>query len=383
MGFFDLFKTRKKQQPEMSQKELFSYTKTEIKQKERERIEEIKSRARHLIEEIKNELPALKNINLEGYKVEEKARTIVKGNLEAFIRQLKRLENSLQNLLQRNYDSLQNLANEAESIIKEFEKNTAMNFEKATFLIGKELQDVAKSIASFEKDIERLVKKNKDIIDAGEAIARIENLKQNIKEKNQAREQIQNEIKEIEHRIEQNNAEQKALQEKLEKTKQSKEYKEKQEKKQQLAKKQEEKKRNIHYLKELIDLKRLAGIFHFSQDKMDVINEMKRNFLSAYDKYKDDEIPDMITSLENKQVIKRKINDIEKLDKEITNLSNSLPKKDEVSVIKEKQKHNEAEKPRLQEEKNKLKKKEQEISEEIKDLRKQEDKELKSLKEYI
>ncbi len=116
---------------------------------------------------------------------------------------------------------------------------------------------------------------------------------------------------------------------------------------------------------------------------MDVINEMKRNFLSAYDKYKDDEIPDMITSLGNKQVIKRKINDIEKLDKEITNLSNSLPKKDEVSVIKEKQKHNEAEKPRLQEEKNKLKKKEQEISEEIKDLRKQEDKELKSLKEYI
>ncbi len=156
MGFFDLFKTRKKQQPEMSQKELFSYTKTEIKQKERERIEEIKSRARHLIEEIKNELPALKNINLEGYKVEEKARTIVKGNLEAFIRQLKRLENSLQNLLQGNYDSLQKLANQSESLIKEFEKNTAMNFEKATFLIGKELQDVAKSIASFEKDIERL-----------------------------------------------------------------------------------------------------------------------------------------------------------------------------------------------------------------------------------
>ncbi len=351
----------------MSNQELLSYAKKQIDQKQASLLDELKSTIKALLEELGDEISNLEEINIDEIKAEEKTKIIVKGNLESFIRELKRLRKNLQQFLEKEED-IENFAQEAHSLLKDFEERTAMNFEKATFLVGKELHEVAKSISSFFKYIDKFKKKNKYFIEAIQIINTIAELNKAKKQKKEAEADLDENIQHIENLVKEIDNKQEEFKKKIEQIRNSPEHKKLLQRKEELKKKHKLEKDKLNELKELINLKRLASIFHFSQKEMSVINEMKTDFYSAYDKYGKHKILDMTSGNKNKETITDKIKEIETIREEIKQLSNSLPEKDKIEEIKEQQDRLKKDKARQLEEKDKLKKKKAHLNEEIKEI---------------
>src|SRR3989338_11262320 len=155
MGIFNLFKKEKpiREVRKVSLNEINEVIlkkKQEIKADETDVVNLIKSRVNSLIIEFESEILAINQINLSEKKVEEKTKLIVGENLDRFLVHLKKLKNNLEDM---GNGGIQDLIKNLDLNIHEFKNKSYMNFEKATFLIGKELGDVMKSIKTFYMDL--------------------------------------------------------------------------------------------------------------------------------------------------------------------------------------------------------------------------------------
>jgi chromosome segregation ATPase len=385
MGLFDIFKRKKKAketgEERLSPEKLVSLRERQSKEKHWEAIGKAKERILSLTKELDGEIAAIERVNLDDKKVEEKIRSIVKGNLESFLKQVKKLKQSLEELAESEFESIQGIASEADSLLKDFEKKSYMGFEKATYLVGKELGDVVKSISSFFKDMKKIVDNYKDLIHASDAIERIKSINEDIAGKQRAKAEMEKEIEDIEKKEKNSEKEHRGLTRQIEEIKKSNEYREKQEKKKELESRKGKLKQEVSVLKGLIDLKRLAGIFHSSEKQMAVIKELKDDFHAAFEKYKAEKILDMTSEAENKDEIRKKIEEISRLKQEIKEISGLISGKDEIAEIKARQEQLDTEKNLLAQDKEKLHKKKEQIIDDIKELEAEHRKKVRILRE--
>lgn len=248
--------------------------KAELERKESQVTDLVKSRLKQLISETEHHVQILETINLENKKVEDKIKFIVKENLFHYIKYLKSFIETLSKLEDKNFLESLNRA------FSDFNRKSEPAFQKATFLIGKELGDVKQSISNFFKDSKTILDENKDLNNSA-ILKQIENKFNSVQNTEKSEKQIANRLAEIESNLKDKANAIKILENEIENARKTEKYLANLKKIEENEKSREEIKKQAIKLREIIDFKNLAGIFHTNEKKMRQIKEYNENFLSA------------------------------------------------------------------------------------------------------
>ena len=316
MGIFDFF--RKKQTQEKKQEIKFEDINNWIfSEKERIRTEQqapkkqIEYALKILIEEIELGLPALKRIDLKERKEHERAKLIVLENLDKFIHLLERLIQDLKIISEK---SLEELVNKINLTFSKFDKQSSMNFQKATFLVGKELEGIQQKVSKFFSEFSRVIKENEQRFKRGKLVLEIEGELSKFKKEEKTKEEISLFIEVIKEQINQSEKKIKELDKRINLLKNTEEYTKQSESKQELQILKKDLINEINSLKESIDFKLLSGVYHSIETQMKIIKEFKENFKEALEKYSKEEFLELVNIKEiNQEAIKRKIENIEEI----------------------------------------------------------------------
>ncbi|MBS3092863.1 hypothetical protein J4466_05595 [Candidatus Pacearchaeota archaeon] len=319
MGIFNLFKKEKpiREVRKVSLNEINEVIlkkKQEIKADETDVVNLIKSRVNSLIIEFESEILAINQINLSEKKVEEKTKLIVGENLDRFLVHLKKLKNNLEDM---GNGGIQDLIKNLDLNIHEFKNKSYMNFEKATFLIGKELGDVMKSIKTFYMDLNNIFKENKELIETFNLFGRVEKSVEEITKLEEMKNKMSIHIESFEIAGKKSKNDIENLKKKIEYTKESKEYKDKMVKIMEVKTKNDELKKEIDDLRVMIDFKELSGIHHSIKEHMSIINNYRNNFYTAFENDNGKSLLEII----GKNKINDRINKIIEDQKEISKSS--------------------------------------------------------------
>ncbi|MBI2047028.1 hypothetical protein HYT26_02600 [Candidatus Pacearchaeota archaeon] len=226
--------------------------------------------------ELKGHISTLRNISLDGKKEPERLKFIVKENLYHYISCLQKLADELENLtIDRNY--LERIS----IIFENFRKNSINAFEKATILIGKEMDDARNSIKAFSENFNSIITQNKDAFEREKTANQLKNLMLKLEDEKNAGLQIENSLQNMEENLKGLEKQRTEKEKKLEEIKNSSEYKELLEEKEKLRGRTGELDKEIFSLKQELDLKYLSKYFHYEKEKSQILKEYIENFKSA------------------------------------------------------------------------------------------------------
>jgi hypothetical protein len=270
----------------------------EIKDKEKEVFVLIKDRAALFVKGLDEKVRVLENIDIESKKVEERIKLIVRGNLNKYIDHVKSLIENIDNLKEKEKEEKEEKPGEKEEkeeklekfiirinkIFSDFDKKSYMSYQKATFLIGKEMGDIKKGIIDFSKYLTKTFDKNKDIIDSSKIISFIKLKLKQIDVNNKTIDRADERIKFLDKKTKDINEKIKKILEEIEKIKRSESYVENLKKQEEIKSDEKELEREIYKLKEMIDFKILGNIFHVDGKKMNIIKSHKEGFQTAFQK---------------------------------------------------------------------------------------------------
>ena len=293
MGFWDFFWSKDREKEEsrfekISIEEIESWLSNKKKQIEGQRenfLKIIRERVYLLIQELEEEVSVLKKIDVEERKVEEKIKLIVKENLLNYIAHLEKLISELKAI-----DKEGDITEKINSLFSNFKKRSSVSFEKATFLIGKELERVIESIAAFFKDLKNTFKENKDLIDQSKIISLIEAEMEEFYRLKKTGLEIEENISEYNEKIGNLDNNIKIKKEEIEKIKKSEKFIEESKKKEEIETKKEEIEKDINELREILDFKSLANFYHIFEKEMNIIKEHRENFKQAFQKTRGEDI---------------------------------------------------------------------------------------------
>jgi len=328
MGFLDflknIFKTEEveKEIQKVTFSELDEYInnkKIENNEKKQIFLRQITTKIKELIENLSEKSEALKEININDKKAEERVKFIVKENLEKYKHYLKKLIENLKELTE------DNLITNLNNIFNDFEKKSHISYEKATFLIGKELGQTRDAIVNFSISLQKIIKENKPLIDESKQIAEIEKKFKELNESNKTETSQKNKVNEIHQKIQDSNDKLRNIHENIEDLKQNKEYQDEKQQEKQIAEKNDLVEIEIFQLKELINFKELANICHSSEKDMETIKKYKSNFQKAYLENKDKIINLLEESKLQSPEMYKKINTISRKHEEIDELKKNMP----------------------------------------------------------
>ena len=352
MGIFDFFKKKKPEIEQIEEKISFEDSfkwidekKQEIKDNQKQGQKQINEEVLGLLEELKDKIKVLKEIDLEDKKAPERVKLIVIENLHRFIDYLEKLMDNLEKLDSNSDLDLKDLINKINSVFSEFEKKSLTSFQKSTFLIGKELGEVRDSNVKFFKSFNKIVLENKSSIEQSKTISIIEKRLSEIEDLEKIESENEQEIEKIEDQIVELDNKINKLTEEIENKKKSKEYIEQIESKKEFEKEKTRLVTEMQKLKEIIDFKALAKTYHSIEGKMRLVKEYKDNFKETYEKYDSEKLVDLVDIKEiDKKTIGEKIEVIKEIKQKIDN-----NKIEDSSMIKELEKEIDYEKRKIQE----------------------------------
>jgi len=315
MGIFDFFRKKRKTEESDVQKIAFEDIEDWIfdKKNESRSLEEaygkkIFSRISELRMELSSEIEVLKKINVDEMKERDKIKAVVKQGLEAFIQSVERLNDRLAQV-----KSSASIVNEVNKIFVDFKKRTQKSYERATYLIGREIAAVDSSIEQFFKDTEVIIKEegalgesSNDIRAVEDLYGKILDLRKQIEEVNLENEQLGKQIAEKKELIE-------GELKQIDAIKNSEGYKEQMRNRAALDLKKETLDNYFVRLRKLSDFKALTRFYHASEKKMNLIKKFKTDFRLSFEekngedllglfqeaKIPHDEIPELMGKINN------------------------------------------------------------------------------------
>ncbi|MDP3027546.1 MAG: hypothetical protein Q8N63_07615 [Nanoarchaeota archaeon] len=323
MGIFDFFK-KKKTEPEIQSisfeeiKESLSKKRQEIEEKQREPKKQIEESLSELIKGLEESMVVLENVSLKDKKAMEREKLIVKQNLNNFIYYLEKLISDLKEL---NLGYFETLINDINALFSEFEKKSIISFQKSTYLIGEELGGVRDNIARFFRSFNGVVKENKFLIEQMKTISaikeklnEIEGLKKIEYENKEIIISIEDKIKSLYNKIQEKKEE-------IASIKRSQEYTEQMNVRQELERAKTKLIIELQKLKEMIDFKALAKVYHSAQKQMAIIREYKDNFKDSFERYGPEKLLELVDIREiNQEPIREKIDAVDKIRQEMDNI---------------------------------------------------------------
>lgn len=321
MGFFDLFRKKKEEVIEIEKISWKDFNQwLTNKQKEIEKYEDdffgkVKERINEFVLEINNQISILEKVDISDRKVEDRVKYIVKENLRNYIFYLGKFVGQLKEI-----EGGKNFVKKFNSIFSDFENKSKINFAKANFLIGKEMEETKDILRKFIKDIENIIKKNQGLVNA-QVIQFIEDKNENIKHIENAKVKILETIREDDIKISNLNENIKTKEKEIIDLKNSKEFLDNEKNKKELQEKEKLLEKEIDKLKELIDFKALTSFYHSFEKEMALVKECKENFKQIFKRSKENKF---ITLMDGAKLLKenilKEIKEIDEKKKEIENI---------------------------------------------------------------
>lgn len=216
------------------------------------------------------------------------------------------VENLIEKLNSIEEPKLKKFIEQVNKIYLDFNKSSFKNYERVTFLIGKEAANIRKSLEVFSRELVKIYEENKLMIDSFENFFRIKEKLNEINLIDKSLEDIKKSS--LDKKIKENEEENKNLKQSLEEIKKSPAYLDNLSKEKEIESLREEIKKNIMELKKLIDFKALANIFHISE-QMKTVKNFKGDFQTNFKKDKGETIINLLDEANlNNDAIKEKIN---------------------------------------------------------------------------
>ena len=346
MGFFDFLK-RKKQELEEPLEEKISFNeidnwidkrKQKIKDEQKPNIKQIKENLNELVSNLEQRGEVLRNLNLDEKKAPERAMSIVRENFDKFIYELEKLIINLKEIDgDENKDySLESLINKINSIFAEFEKKSITSYQKSTFLIGDELGAVTKDIAKFFKGFNKIIKENDFSIKQSKVLSVINKKLKEIGSLNKTREENKKNTNEMIIKIGGFEAKIYELKKQVEEKKQTSEYVDYVDGKNKLESNKTKLVIELQALKELIDFKALAKVYHSIVDKMNLVKEFKENFNESFEKYGNEKFLGLVDIEDiDKKAVKERVESIDFIKEGLKNIEKDVVKDVTLELINE------------------------------------------------
>ena len=333
MGIFDFLKKFSKKEPEIVVTEKVEFSnikyflenkKQQLKLQEEEFLNKFKEINNNLINSLQEKIKQLENLDLDQKKAEDRIKIIVKENFKSYLYYVELLIKDISNLEEIN--SSLDMISKINSTFLNFQKKAETSYQKATYLIG-ELGQIKGEINNYFKKTETLIKENDDIIKISRILESIgKKLEELLKIDNISKE-IDKEKSKNEEKINEVNNKIRNHEEEIIKIKNSNEHKELLKNEETLNKKDSELEIQIIKIKNLINLKTLSGICHKSEKDMIIIKNYRNNFINAFKEDSNNKLKEILEStnqIENKELIKEQLINIENLNEQIEMINNSI-----------------------------------------------------------
>ncbi|MBS3075321.1 hypothetical protein J4429_02570 [Candidatus Pacearchaeota archaeon] len=323
MRLFDFLKSKKTETKPIIDVQLKDLERTikekkkELSIKEEEILNQVKNKTKLLIKDLEEKSIKLENIDLNQKKTEERVKLIVKENLFYFLSNLKKLINNINNL---ETNELSKFIEELNKKFFDFEKKSLINYEKATFLIGKELGDVKDSISNFFKNLNGDLNENKELFDNLKTINICEEKLKKIKELDSRKNEIKNNIKNIEIEILELTKENELFEKSIDKIKKSDSYKNEIDNEILIHEKNQQYEKELLKLRELVNFKALTNVFHSNEKIMNKINNYKNYFKDAFESDSQTIVHLLKEAKIEDNIISKKINELKKHKEILLNL---------------------------------------------------------------
>ena len=218
---------------------------------------------------------SLEKIDISQRKEYERIKIIVEANLTIYISYLKRTIEKIKNVENK---EIEEYVNRLSNTLNEFNRVSSMPFEKATILIGDELNSTRTIVRLFIKDINRIIEDNNFIFDKSRLCSALSNLLPESKQLTLLHTEVKNKLSEMNTMLENARAKHDLLNNKLSEIKKGDDFKEDNQKKIDYRNKLDSLKKEIQAIKSELDLKSILKKFH--HDKK--IDQLVRNYMSDF-----------------------------------------------------------------------------------------------------
>ena len=323
MGLWDFF--RKKKQPEVKEQKITSDNlqpwlqnkKAEIEKQETSFSKTVQKRASQLIKELKEKTSALEKLDVNEKRAEQKIKLIVKENLDNYASYTNKLISNLESL---NENPKKEVVEKINSFFSDFEKRSKISYEKATFLIGKELREIKDSIRVFFRDLDSILSENKSFLEEAKAVYQIEEKINKFSEIRKAESGIKISVGEYNKKIQELNNIIKIKTQEIEEIKKSGLFLSQKQKKREVEARKQALEKQISELKDLVDFKLLANFFHSFEREMAIVKQYRENFRQSFQKTKGKDLLSLLqeSKLQNQEIL-NKVQAINKDEEEINN----------------------------------------------------------------
>lgn len=346
MGFFSFLKKKEqiKEREVISQSQLLDWisnNRNEYLEKEQKFLYSIKEIISKFTSELEDEIIILEDDNLmDSNKVEPRVKLIVEKNLNNYVLYLEKLIKKL-----REIENIAGVIEKINLIFEDFNKKSGLSYQKATFIVGKELQATKDSIRKFFTDLRLILNTNKEFFEKTNIIKLIE---MSLEELNKIKEKKSEILKSLEDDMEEVKSLERSIETKKDDIREielSSKYFEEKKKEELLKEKKLELKRNVIELGKIINFKDLSSFYHKFEGEMSLVKQYKYNFSYAVKGQGLQKLESLLkeANLTNERILeliekinrgKEKIKEIKIEDTGISFLENSMEKvKSKIDII--------------------------------------------------
>jgi len=336
MGLFSFFrkKPEKKETVSLAEAERLIERKLEEFEKQNEEIKRVTAeKVSAFVSDLKKQRQALDAVSVDGRKEDERLKVIVKENFNLYLSRLDKLIEKL-NSVQENTDTEEYLE-EVKNIVNDFKKNSFKNLQKATILIGDEIEQNRNLVTRFSQELSEIAERNRKNFEKVKLIKKLGELKESLDLTSKIKSEIKGNLSRFEKEKEIIETENKRAGEEFLNFKKSKEFAEFNGRKEKINSEISRLHLDISKLKEKIDLKSLLKQFHEIDKKRKLIREYRDNFLSALEKDDGLEILSVLSSPE----IKDRILEIKERNTELKKQFVELEKENRIYQFEEQMKN--------------------------------------------
>jgi len=285
MGFFDFFKKRKNKVEE-TEKLNFDDLETwvnnkrkEIENKEKEIFILIQNRISENINELDEKLKILQAIDIGSKKAEDKIKLIIKENLINYVHYVR---DFMENLEKLEKEKLEKFTSDLNKVFSDFDRKSYLSYQKITFLVGKEMAEIKKSILNLSKYLKEMLDENKNLVDSSKTISFVELKLKQINEANKIISELDERISFLDKKIKKTKEMDEKILNEIEQIKKSQNYLENLKKQEEIELDKRELEKEIYNLKEMINFKELGNIFHVNKKQIEIIKSYKENFQLSF-----------------------------------------------------------------------------------------------------
>ncbi|MEK6850847.1 MAG: hypothetical protein AABX85_04700 [Nanoarchaeota archaeon] len=275
--------------------------------------------------EMNNSIEILEKVTLSERKEHEKIKLVVLENLSLYDAQLKRLISQLENL--ESLKIKEGLA-KLKTILNDFDRASHLPFEKATILIGKELEGNRNILRAFIKDFSNIEKNNKSFFEQVELTDKLNALLGEMKQVSDFIEEVNKTVLAYESQAEKKREEHEKTKQKIDEIKKSDEFKKEIELKENHRQKLNDIETEIRITKQKIDFKALTKTYHLNEKANHLIKSYSGDFLSAL---KNDENLDILDLIGENEKLKK--NELKDLREKVAELNRQFQTKTDAEIL--------------------------------------------------